>query len=98
MTLVVDLLLIVLLISMIIMHKASRFLDIKELKRRARERQDGRAAAIYKAMAYGSSYSLLLWLIGSACAATLLIMAVHTAAWLAVLATLGLGWLLLGWQ
>jgi metal transporter CNNM len=98
MKLVVDFLLIALLASVIIMHKASRFLDYKELKRRARERQDGQAAAIYKAVTYGSSYSLLLWLIGSACAATLLVMAVHTATWLAVVVILILAWVLLGWQ
>lgn len=98
MKLVVDFLLIALLTSVIVMHKASHFLDYKELKRRARERQDSRAAAIYKAVTYGSSYSLLLWLIGSACAAILLVMAVHTATWLAVLLVLILAWALLGWQ
>src|SRR3982750_3515259 len=98
MKLVVDLLLIALLGSVIIMHKASHFLDHRELKRRARERQDSQAAAIYKAVAYGSSYSLLLWIIGSACAAALLVIAVHFSTWLAVVVVLFLAWILLGWQ
>jgi CBS domain containing-hemolysin-like protein len=98
MTLVVDFLIIALLASVIIVHKASHFLDYKELKRRAREWQDSRAAAIYKAVTYGSSFSLLLWLIGSVCAAYLLIIAVDFSAWLAVVVVLFLAWALLGWQ
>jgi CBS domain containing-hemolysin-like protein len=98
MKLVVDLLLIALLGSVIIMHKASHFLDHRELKRRARERQDSQAAAIYKAVAYGSSYPLLLWVVGSACAAALLVMAAHAAAWLAAGVVLILAWVLMGWQ
>lgn len=97
MKLVVDLILVALLASVIILDKAGRFLDAKELKRRARQ-NNSQAAAIYKAICYGSSYSLLLWVVGSAAAATLLIVAVHVSGWLALALILALAWLLFGWQ
>jgi CBS domain containing-hemolysin-like protein len=72
----------------VVLDRVYRAVDLKELKRRARGTTDTKSAKIYKAAAYAQSLETLLWLVGGAAVAGLVIMAAAYAWWLALLAVL----------
>jgi CBS domain containing-hemolysin-like protein len=88
-------LLIFLFLSAVLMNKACRSFSVKELRRRARNKDNKQNGNIYKVSAYGDSLYLLLWIIGGISGAILLIKAVHFASWFAVLLVLFASWLVL---
>ena len=96
MKLILNVVLILVFLGSVLLDKAYRAVDVKELKRRARGSGDGKSARIYKMAAYGRSLETFLWLVSGASAVALIIMAADYSWWLAllvVLAVLRLVWL-----
>ncbi|MBX4188796.1 CBS domain-containing protein, partial [Candidatus Saccharibacteria bacterium] len=80
-------------IKCIVIYKVFHSLPVVELKRRART-GDKRATALHKVAAYGRSFDVLLWLLGTAAAVTLVIWSARTNWWLAVVVIVIIAWLL----
>jgi Mg2+/Co2+ transporter CorC len=76
----------------ILLYKLYNSVPALELKRRARS-GDKRAAALYKVAGYEASLDVLLWLAGTASAATLFIWSARTNWWLAGILIIFLAWL-----
>jgi CBS domain containing-hemolysin-like protein len=83
------------LLACVLLDKACRTVSIKELKRRARGSKDKNTSAIYKLAAYGQSLNLFLWLAGGISGAILFVRIAGRSPQLAVLALLGVSWLVL---
>jgi CBS domain containing-hemolysin-like protein len=77
----------------ILLYKVFHSIPALELKRRART-GDKRAAALHRLVAYGPGLDLLLWLIGTAAAATLVIWSARTNWWLAVIVVVVIAFLM----
>lgn len=72
-----------LFLTVVLLSRAYRTLPLRELRRRARSGHDKPAAAIYKVAAYGESFELFAWLVGSLSASALILMAANISWWLA---------------
>ncbi len=81
------------LLRWIVIYKVYHSIPLHELKRRARS-GDRRANKLYKVAAYGPTLDLLLWKIGTAVAAVLVIWSARTNWWLAAAAIILISWLL----
>ena len=80
------------------LRKIYSFYPARELKRKAR-RGDHDAACLYRAVAYGASLRLLLWiLIGLLLAAGYVLLTAIAPAWLVFLAVAGLVWYGFAWS
>ncbi len=88
----VYILLVLVLLKCILLYRVYHSVPALELKRRARGK-DHKAAALYKVASYGASLDVLLWLVGTASAATLFIWSARTNWWLAALVTIVTAWL-----
>ncbi len=96
-TLIFAILLAALTLTAVSLQKAYTHLPLKELKRRSRA-GDEFANVLYKAVAYGSSVQVLLWLIIGICASSFfVIISRGLSVWLALIVTLGLVWLGFAW-
>jgi CBS domain containing-hemolysin-like protein len=67
-------LLTILFLSCLLLDKAYKTINVKELRRRARSGKNSSTAKIYKLVALGSSLRTFLWLVGGLSAVVLLIM------------------------
>lgn len=84
-------------LASITLQKTYRHLPIKELKRRARA-DDDLANVLYKAAAYGSSTSLLLWIItGASATAFFIIVNSQFSLLISVILSLALVWFGFAW-
>lgn len=78
-----------------LLYKAYRLLPPAELRRRARGSSDHSVATVYHMASYGSAFELLVWLVGGASGATLLVGSADYAWWLALVLTMLITWLVL---
>jgi CBS domain containing-hemolysin-like protein len=85
-------LLVLAVLKCIAIYKTYHSIPVLELKRRARTK-DYRAAALYKVAAYEASLDVLLWALGTASAAALLIWSARTNWWLATIVVVVTAWL-----
>lgn len=80
------------------LRKTYNFFPARELKRQARA-GDRDAATLYRAVAYGSSLRLLLWLvIGTTLAGSFLLLQVVAPAWLVFVSMTALIWYAFAWS
>ncbi len=83
---------------LISMRKTYSFFPARELKRQARS-GDHEAQVLYRAVAYGSSLRLLLWLlIGLSVAGSYQLLTIAAPGWLVFVAVVGLIWYGFGWS
>lgn len=94
---IVALLLLGLVLLLLVLQKTYYYFPARELKRQARA-GDSYAAVLYRAVAYGGSLRLLLWLlIGLATAGSFCLLTAVAPLWLVFLAVLGVVWYGFAW-
>lgn len=83
----------VILVKCVLLYKLYQVLPPKELKRRARGK-DAKAAAIYKVAAYRGMFEIVVWILGTASAITIVLIAANASWVLAVIVMAFVAWLL----
>jgi CBS domain containing-hemolysin-like protein len=83
------------LLTSVLLDKASRTVSIKELKRRARGSKDTNTSAIYKLTSLGESLSIFLWLVGGVSGSILIVKIALNSAAIAIISILIASWLVL---
>lgn len=81
-------------VKCVLLYKLYSSVPALELKRRARG-NDKRSASLYKVAAYQADLDVMLWILGTASAATLFIWSARTSWWLAVLVIIFAAWLVI---
>ncbi len=79
----------------VLLYKTSKALTVIELKRRARTTSTKHDQALYKLLAFQTSLSIIIWLLGAISGAALFIIAAHVSGWLVLALAVMVSWLLL---
>lgn len=94
---ILAILLLLLSIAGVVVRKTYYYLPVHEIKRRA-ELQDATAAQLYRAVAYGNSLRVLLWIfIALTSAGGFVLLSRQAPAWLSFLAVIALLWAAFSW-